>query len=359
MPVRLVSGEGIVARYDGYSKLGKLCLIISGKNLYKHSSVFADLQKGLRNCGVDYKTFFEVENNPSYETVKRAVSAVRDFGADFIVGVGGGSSMDAAKATALLCANPQVTETDIFNASAFVNKPLPLLVIGTTAGTGSEVTSASVLTFNTPDGIVKKTVKSAESYATCALCDSTYTETLSERTTVTTALDAICHAVEAYYSKKVGSFGRMYSRKAISVIVPALKKFTEHGSSKAVREELYIGSLYAGCAINDGGTSFAHSLGYQLTNYLGYEHGFACAALMPAFISKASDADGLAAYADMTALELSDFIENLFKKYIPETDISDDDAKKFSEIGLTMPSLNNHVFEPLDLNECERIYKGI
>ena len=139
--------------------------------------------------------------------------------------------------------------------------------------------------------------------------------------------------------------------KAISVIVPALKKFTEHGSSKAVREELYIGSLYAGCAINDGGTSFAHSLGYQLTNYLGYEHGFACAALMPAFISKASDADGLAAYADMTALELSDFIA--------ETDISDDDAKKFSEIGLTMPSLNNHVFEPLDLNECERIYKGI
>ena len=239
MPVRLVSGEGIVARYDGYSKLGKRCLIISGKNLYKHSSVFADLQKGLRNCGVDYKTFFEVENNPSYETVKRAVSAVRDFGADFIVGVGGGSSMDAAKATALLCANPQVTETDIFNASAFVNKPLPLLVIGTTAGTGSEVTSASVLTFNTPDGIVKKTVKSAESYATCALCDSTYTETLSERTTMATALDAICHAVEAYYSKKVGSFGRMYSRKAISVIVPALKKFTEHGSSKAVREELY------------------------------------------------------------------------------------------------------------------------
>ena len=101
------------------------------------------------------------------------------------------------------------------------------------------------------------------------------------------------------------------------------------------------------------------SIREQLTNYLGYEHGFACAALMPAFISKASDADGLAAYADMTALELSDFIENLFKKYIPETDISDDDAKKFSEIGLTMPSLNNHVFEPLDLNECERIYKGI
>ena len=96
-----------------------------------------------------------------------------------------------------------------------------------------------------------------------------------------------------------------------------------------------------------------------MTNYLGYEHGFACAALMPAFISKASDADGLAAYADMTARELSDFIGELFKKYSPETEISDADAKKFSEIGLTMPSLNNHIFEPLDLNECERIYKGI
>ena len=67
----------------------------------------------------------------------------------------------------------------------------------------------------------------------------------------------------------------------------------------------------------------------------------------------------MAAYANMTARELSDFIEELFKKYIPETEISDDDAKKFSEIGLTMPSLNNHVFAPLDKAECERIYKGI
>lgn len=359
MPVRLVSGEGIVARYEGYSKLGKKCLIISGKNLYKRSSVFADLQKGLCACGVDYKTFFEVENNPSYETVVRAVSAVRAFGADFIVGVGGGSAMDAAKATALLCANPQVTEGELFNASAFVNKPLPLILIGTTAGTGSEVTSASVLTFTFPEGIVKKTVKSAESYATCALCDSTYTQTLSERTTVATALDAICHAVEAYYGKKVGSFGRMYARKAISVIVPALKRFVENGSSKETREELYVGSLYAGCAINEGGTSFAHSLGYQLTNYLGYEHGFACAALLPAFLSKACDADGLAAYADMTARELSDFVCGLFKKFIPETKISDSDAEKFSNIGLTMPSLNNHVFAPLDKAECEKIYKGI
>lgn len=359
MPVRLVSGEGIVARYDGYSALGKRCLIISGKNLFKHSSVFADLQKGLRSCGVEYKTFFEVENNPSYETVLRAVEEVRNFGADFVVGVGGGSSMDAAKATALLCANPQISAKNLFSADEFVNKPLPLLLIGTTAGTGSEVTSASVLTFKTPDGTVKKTVKSAESYATCALCDASYTETLSERTTVATALDAVCHAVEAYYSKKVGSFGRMYSRKAISVIVPALREFVENGSSKAVRERLYVGSLYAGCAINDGGTSFAHSLGYQLTNYLGYEHGFACTAIMPAFLAKASDADGLAAYADMTAKELTAFMTELFKKYIPETKISDSDAEKFAEIGLTMPSLNNHIFAPLDKAECERIYKSI
>lgn len=359
MPARLVSGEGIVSRYSGYSALGKKCLIVSGKNLYKHSSVFADLRTGLTSCGVGYKTFFEVENNPSYETVLRAVEAFGECGADFIVGVGGGSSMDAAKATALLCANPQVKRSDLFKADAFVNKPVPLLLIGTTAGTGSEVTSASVLTFDTPDGIVKKTVKSAESYATCVLCDSVYTETLPERTTVATALDAICHAIEAYYSGKVGAFGRMYSRKALSVIVPALAEFAENGSSKEVREALYVGSLYAGCAINDGGTSFAHSLGYQLTNYLGYEHGFACAAFMPAFLGKACDADGLAVYADMNAAQLTEFIRGLFKKYIPETDMSGADAEKFARTGMTMPSLNNHIFEPLDFDGCVRLYKNI
>ncbi len=111
--------------------------------------------------------------------------------------------MDAAKATAFALRKSAGDGNGYFNASAFVNKPLPLLVIGTTAGTGSEVTSASVLTFNTPDGIVKRPSKIRRKLATSrSLRFDVYGKTLSERTTVATALDAICHAVEAYYSKK-------------------------------------------------------------------------------------------------------------------------------------------------------------
>ena len=136
MPVEVISGKDCVKTFNRYNTLGKKCAIITGKNMYKKCPVIDDLKEALTKNGVGYLLICEAENNPSPANVFAMAKKTVKFGAEFIIGVGGGSSMDAAKAAALVITNPEVTEETLF-AFEFKNKPMPSIMIGTTAGTGS------------------------------------------------------------------------------------------------------------------------------------------------------------------------------------------------------------------------------
>lgn len=353
MPVRIVSGSGCVRSFDGYARLGRKCLIVAGKHLHRTSAVFPDLYAGLTRCGVQYELFAQVENNPSVETAFAAVQAARRCNADFIVGVGGGSAMDAAKVAALLYANPGVQAQDIFDPAAFSRPPIPLILIGTTAGTGSEVTAVGVLTVISEGGILKRSVKTPYSYADFALCDPVYTETLPPAVTVATALDSISHAVEAFCSQTCGLFEREYALLALRTVMPALRRYLQQGADSLCRQELYTGSLFAGMAINGAGTNFAHSMGYQLTNYLGYAHGIACAVILPQLLNDETllDAMGL---PDVQSAE--DFIYESIRSVITPVRLTTEQCEQFAELAMKMPSLNKHVFTPYTFEECVHIY---
>ena len=182
MPVKLVTGAGCVRKSTKeLAKLGKTCLIVTGKTAAKVCGALQDVTETLESNGQKWMLFDGIGQNPKLTDCMAA--AEKAVGADFIVGIGGGSALDAAKCIAVLAANPGMTQAQLY-AFDWPNPPLKTVAVGTTAGTGSEVTKVSVIT--TPDGR-KKSFHHEAVFPALALGDPTYTMSLPSMVTRATA----------------------------------------------------------------------------------------------------------------------------------------------------------------------------
>lgn len=287
MPVRCINGKKAVTENSALlASLGKRCLIVTGKHGAKASGALDDAIGALEKENIAYTVFDEIGENPLLSVCHKAGAAARLFGADMILGIGGGSALDASKAIAIYASNGELEPFDIYKR-VYDNAPLPVALIGTTAGTGSEVTGVSVLT-NDETGI-KKSISGPDCYAKLSFCDPEYTLSLSYKSTVSTALDAFAHAVEGFFSPKCEGVIRLFAEKCIPGIYSCLKELSESKTvDPSLREPLYYGSIYAGLVINTCGTAFPHPLGYVLTENYGVPHGMACAAFFGDFIDRCS-----------------------------------------------------------------------
>lgn len=281
MPVKVVSGANALA--DSASllkKMGDSCIIVTGRHSAKKSGALDDLIKVLRQERVSYFIYDNITENPLLDSCEEAAALAVKENAKFIVGIGGGSPLDAAKAIAVLGANPGLERDKLFQKS-WENAPLPIVLIGTTSGTGSEVSPTSVLTV---DG-VKKSVSGPELYAALAIANPAYTSSMSYSTTVSTGLDAFCHAVEGYFSPACDDITGYLAEKAMPMVFRGLKMMEpDMEMTPAFREQMYYGSLWAGLVLNAHGTSFPHPYGYVLTENHGIPHGKACAVFLPALL---------------------------------------------------------------------------
>lgn len=285
MPVRCVVGRECVRRSgEIFASAGKRCLIVTGRRSARLSGALADAEEALNGAGVGYEIYDGIGANPLISACREAGARARECGAEFILGIGGGSVLDASKAIAIYAADPLLEPADIYKRK-YNGVPLPVLLIGTTAGTGSEVTGVAVLT-NDETG-VKKSISGADCYAAVSFCDYGYTRTVPHGETVSTALDAFAHAVEGFFTPKCTGVLELYAKKCIPQIYDGLRELAEGGEADdSLRERLYEGSLYAGLVINTCGTAFPHPLGYVLTENYGIPHGTACAAFFGAFIDR-------------------------------------------------------------------------
>ena len=192
----------------------------------------------------------------------------------YIIAIGGGSALDAAKTAALVSKNPSLNEEDIYGLN-WKEKPLPLIAIGTTAGTGSEVTSVSVMT--NKEGI-KKSIHHEELYPIYSFGDPSFTKSMPENVRISTAVDALAHLTESYFSNKADPISIAYSMQGIRMLYPELKKLQKHEIlNNEDYQNIYNASLIGGMAINITGTVFCHTLGYYFTENYHLPHGFACA----------------------------------------------------------------------------------
>ncbi len=287
MPVRLYTGPGAVTKNAAvFASFGRRCLIVAGGSA-KKCGALGDCVSALAQTGVEYEVFSNIAPNPLVSACCAAGAQARAFGADFIVGIGGGSPMDAAKAAAIYAANPEMGENDIYSR-AVPAAALPVLLIGTTAGTGSEVTGVSVLT--RADTGKKKSISGPDCYAKAAFCDYRYTCNMPWNVTVSTALDAFAHAAESRLASSANDLSILYADKALKLLRPFLCGLSEQTPpDDARREALYAASLYAGLAINISGTCFPHTVGYYLTEHYGVPHGLACVAFLPRLFRRAKE----------------------------------------------------------------------
>lgn len=196
MPVDTYFGRDCIAEHkEVLKKLGKKAMIVTGRTSAKKNGSQKDVTDALEALDMQWVLFDEIGENPDVETVVRAAELAKKEAVDFVIGIGGGSPMDASKAIAVLTANPEADAEILFTDPSA--KALPVVEIPTTAGTGSEVTQYAILTLHekrTKSGIMQPV------FAAVSFLDPKYMDTLSAKVTNNTAVDAMSHLVESYLS---------------------------------------------------------------------------------------------------------------------------------------------------------------
>lgn len=287
MPARVVYGKGALNENSALLKeLGSRCLVVTGAGSAKLSGALDDALSALNSQNIEYKIYNGITANPLLSSCHEAGKTASDFNADFIFAIGGGSVLDSAKAIAIYAANPDLEPLDIYKR-VYKNSPLRTALVGTTAGTGSEVTGVSVLTDDSTGR--KKSISGADCYSAISFCDPSYTYSMPYGTTVSTALDAFAHATEGFFTTKCTGTVKLWAKQCIPALFNALCCFYETRAlpDEKMRDEIYLGSIYAGLVINTCGTAFPHPLGYVLTENYDIPHGAACAAFFPDFLDRA------------------------------------------------------------------------
>ncbi len=283
MPVRLLTGKDSLNKSFPYMEmLGNKALIITDKTSGKLSGALNDVMNLLHDYNIEYQVFDDITANPKITECIKAAQIAHNFQADYLIGIGGGSCLDGAKCASVFAANPNLTIDDLY-AFKWPNKPLPVVAVGTTAGTGSEVTKVSVVT--TPEG-KKKSFNHDLIYPVLSIGDPTYTLSLNEYYTISTAIDALSHAMESYFLRGANTLTQSYSISAIKLVLNVFEKLLNEGISCLTfedREDLYNASIFGGLAINTTGTGFPHTMGYLLTEEYQVPHGYACAVFLTHF----------------------------------------------------------------------------
>lgn len=256
--------------------LGKRALIVTGRTFAIKYGYLDLMRKQLEEKGVQTASFSDVEPNPTLATVMRCVEAAQRASADFFVAFGGGSVIDTAKAANVVYTLGGRVE-DYLHPKTVDGKLHPLVAIPTTHGTGSEVTKYSVLV---NEGTAMKVTVSGEAvYPTVALLDPEVLVHLPRDQAVATGLDALSHAVEAYFSKRANPFSDIFALESSRITARYLPCAVE--GVFECREQLLFASLLAGYAINFTGTNIGHGLGYSLTVRYGLPHGLANMMILP------------------------------------------------------------------------------
>lgn len=281
MPTKVVMGRECIARNAGlFSQLGSRALIVTGVRSAKMNGSADDVIRALTEVGISYVIYDKVMSNPTIDCVYEGARLARIEGVDFVVAIGGGSPMDAAKAIALLAVQ-DISKEELFSGS-YDNKVLPMAFVPTTAGTGSEVTQYAVLTND--KARTKTSIASPVIFPTVAFLDAKYMKSLSMETIINTGIDALSHAVEGMLSVKATVMTNILAAESIRRIVAVFPSMKGQMLSDEECESLLYASMLAGMVIAHTGTTAVHSMGYSLTYFKEIDHGRANGLLLGAFL---------------------------------------------------------------------------
>lgn len=281
----------------GRGAVEKLPQILSGHNLKKVMIVYDNGVKAagiaekiveqVEKAGVEYLVFDGVIPNPTNEVVEEAAKLAKEAKVEGMVAVGGGSSIDLAKAVNVLLTNPG-TIGEYGGMNMVKNPCLPLIAIPTTAGTSSEITNVSALIDT--EKVIKYVVIDNKIVASDVIADPEFTKTMPVSVTAATGMDAITHAVESYISNEATPLTEYNSLKGLSILYENLPKAVADGTDMQARENMMLGCIITGFGFSNANLGFVHAIAHTLSAHFGLAHGMANACVLPYVMEYNADA---------------------------------------------------------------------
>lgn len=259
-------------------KLGKKTIIVTGRSSTRKSGVLDKAEKTLQKEGVSYRIFNKVEPNPSVDTIHAGAELAKEFRPDFLIGLGGGSALDAAKAIGIIYTQGGKI-SDYYGVEKVKKRILPVVASPTTSGTGSEVTKYSNINDNKAK--TKNLINSINICPAVAIVDPNLTLTMPPELTAVSGIDALTHVVESYVCTFSQPLTDLINLEAISIIGSYLPTAVNLQQDKDAHYMMSYASLLGGIAINNAGTGIAHGLSFPLTANHGIPHGVATGLLLP------------------------------------------------------------------------------
>jgi alcohol dehydrogenase class IV len=278
IPSNVITGSGSSKQVgEECKKLGlKKALIVTDQNLVK-LGIPDGVKESLQQNGVEHATYDGVNTEPVAEYVQEGLEAFKGNGCDFLLAVGGGSPMDTAKAVSVMATNAGSIE-DYMGIGKVPKKGMPVIAVPTTAGTGSEVTSFSIITDTKKD--VKMLIGSPFLIPAIAVVDPQLTLTLPKDITAATGTDALTHAIEAYASVKAQPMSDIMALASIELIAGNLKQAWSDGKNLGARENTMMGALMGGIAFSNSSVALVHGMARPIGAYFHVRHGASNAALL-------------------------------------------------------------------------------
>lgn len=280
-PSVIVNGPGAAKEVGSFAKgLGKKALIVTDVALEK-IGLLNDIKNSLEMAGISFAIYDKVVAEPTMDFAEEGLKIFKEVQAEFLIAVGGGSPIDAAKGIAALATNPGKM-SDFAGANKIPRPGAPLIAIPTTAGTGSEVSQFTIITDTTRD--VKMLIASLNIMPRVALVDPLMTLTMPQKITAATGLDALTHAIEAFVSVKAQPITDTLALQAIRFIAGNIRQAWSNGDNVEARTNMMIGALQAGMAFSNSSVALVHGMARPIGAYFHVPHGISNAALLPTVI---------------------------------------------------------------------------
>lgn len=255
----------------------KKCFVCSDPDLIKFN-VTKKVTDVLENAGIDYEIYSKIKANPTVENVQTGVAAFKASGADCIIAIGGGSSMDTAKAIGIIIENPEFSDViSLEGVAPTAKKAVPIIAVPTTAGTAAEVTINYVITDTEKNR--KMVCVDVHDIPVVAVVDPEMMASMPKGLTAATGMDALTHAIEGYITKGHCTISDMFHLEAIKLISENLRGAVQN--TPEGREGMALGQYIAGMGFSNVGLGIVHSMAHGLSALYDTPHGVACAIILP------------------------------------------------------------------------------
>ena len=258
-------------------------LVVSGRRAYKSSGAWDVIEKAFKNHGIEYTNYAEVTPNPTADAVDSAVKQGKEFGAKAVMGIGGGSPIDAAKSAAILLANDGKTARDLYEFKFTPDKALPIIAINLTHGTGTETNRFAVVTI--PETQYKPAIAYDCIYPSYSIDDPALMMNLSPEQTIYVSIDAVNHSVEAATTKVASPYSISTAKECIELVAKYLPVINKDPQNKEARYYLLYASILGGVSFDNGLLHFTHALEHPLSGVKPeLSHGLGLAMILPAVV---------------------------------------------------------------------------